>query len=90
MARDEAERKFEKFKAHFIAQQALMNNQVRVTMQLSYAYSLSYYTSSVPSRTLRNRPKNCSHEIGAIITYIDMQSNFAPPENRQCHALLLF
>ncbi|CAH0718978.1 unnamed protein product, partial [Brenthis ino] len=28
LAKDEAERKFEKFKAHFIAQQALQNNQI--------------------------------------------------------------
>lgn len=28
MAKEEAERKFEKFKAHFIAQQALQNNKV--------------------------------------------------------------
>lgn len=46
VAKDEAERKFEKFKAHFIAQQALQNKQQvkdTRTSQPTLRLKLKYY-----------------------------------------------
>lgn len=78
LARDEAERKFETFKAHFVAQQALQNNTVfHSIMQLILANPF-YKISSLTRKGMRNifTINIC---IGLVIKTLFYSQAFPPP-----------